>query len=161
MENKNVGYLLLGISLIVIIIIFLFNTTLREIVSASCGALHGDFCPMYNTITQQTYLSLAIVGILIIISLFLIFSKQSEKIIVKKVKEKTKPRTYNLSSFKPEEKKVFNIVRENKTIFQADLIDKSGFGKVKVSRILDRLEGNNLVERKRRGMTNVVVLKED
>jgi len=89
------------------------------------------------------------------------FSKQSEKIIVKKVKEKTKPRTYNLSSFKPEEKKVFNIVRENKTIFQADLIDKSGFGKVKVSRILDRLEGNNLVERKRRGMTNVVVLKED
>ena len=45
------------------------------------------------------------------------------------------------------------------TIFQPDLADKTGFSKVKVTRILDRLEGKQLIERKRRGMTNVVVLK--
>ena len=46
-------------------------------------------------------------------------------------------------------------------MFQADLIDKSGLGKVKISRILDRLEGKGLIERKRRGMNNIVVFKEN
>jgi len=32
-------------------------------------------------------------------------------------------------------------------------------GKVKVSRILDKLEGKGLVETKTRGMTNVILLK--
>ncbi len=44
-------------------------------------------------------------------------------------------------------------------IFQSELVDKSGFSKVKVSRILDRLEGRGLLERRRRGMTNIVLLK--
>ena len=67
----------------------------------------------------------------------------------------------DLSGLRPEEKQIFNFVKENGAIFQADLIEKTGFGKAKMSRIIDRLEGRGLVERKRRGMTNVVVLKED
>ena len=45
-------------------------------------------------------------------------------------------------------------------MFQADLIEKLNLGKVKVSRILDRLENKNLIERKRRGMNNLIVLKD-
>lgn len=37
--------------------------------------------------------------------------------------------------------------------------NKTGLTKVKVTRILDRLEGREIIERKRRGMTNVVILK--
>ena len=51
--------------------------------------------------------------------------------------------------------------KSNGTIFQSDLVEKSDFSKVKVSRILDKLEGRQLIERKRRGMTNVVVLMVD
>ena len=51
-------------------------------------------------------------------------------------------------------------MEEHRTIFQADLIEKTGFGKAKMTRILDRLEGKGFVERKRRGMTNVVVIRE-
>ena len=115
---------------------------------------------MYNTIDKQTYLALGLVGLIIIISLFLIFSKQSERIIIKKVKEKQVKKEYNLSELTKEEKQIFSMVEENGTIFQADLIDKTGFGKAKVTRILDRLEGQGFIERKRRGMTNVVVLKD-
>ena len=43
----------------------------------------------------------------------------------------------------------------------ADLIEKTGFGKAKMTRIIDRLEGKGFVERKRRGMTNVVVLDDN
>ena len=58
-----------------------------------------------------------------------------------------------------EEKAIYSILIKEKNMFQADLVDKSGFGKVKVTRILDRLESKNLIERKRRGMNNIVALK--
>ena len=159
MENKNVGYLMLGISILIIIIIFLFNSALNEIVTASCG-IHSDgtICPLYGTINTQTYMALSIAGILIAVSLFLIFTKQKEKIIFKKSKEKHSKK--DSSELKQEEKIVFQLVQQNKAIFQADLIEKTGFGKAKMTRIIDRLEGKNFVERKRRGMTNVVVLKQ-
>jgi len=160
MENKKVGYMMLGISIVIIAIIFLFNSAMEGIVDATCSLEHGNSCPMYDSIAQQTYLSLAIVGILLIISLVLIFSKPEQKIIIKKVKEKITKKKIDTSDLRPEDKKVFKIIQESKTIFQADIIEKTEFGKAKVTRIIDRLEGRGLVERKRRGMTNVVVLKE-
>ena len=64
------------------------------------------------------------------------------------------------SGLKQEEKQVLELIQDSRTIFQADLIEKTGFGKAKITRILDRLEGRDFIERKRRGMTNVVVVKE-
>jgi len=59
-----------------------------------------------------------------------------------------------------DEKAVYGmLLDENGMIFQSKLIEKTGFSKVKMSRVLDRLENKGMVERKRRGMTNVVVLK--
>ena len=162
MENKYVGYFLIGISSLMILIIFMFKTTLTNFVDASCTIAHGnDYCPMYDTIDQQTYLSLGIVFILIIVGLILILSKSQEKIIIKikNIEKKPQKKIFDTSRLKPEEKQVLKIIQENKTIFQAELIEKLGFGKAKVTRILDRLDGNGFIERKRRGMTNVVVLK--
>jgi uncharacterized membrane protein len=44
-------------------------------------------------------------------------------------------------------------------MFQSDIIEKTKLNKVKITRILDSLEAQNLIERKRRGMTNLVILK--
>ena len=159
MENKNVGWLILGISALIIVIIFLFRSALEKIVGASCGVEHGLSCPMYITINQQTYLALAIVGVLIIVGIVLIFSKPHERIIIKRVKEREPKKKIDVSELRPEEKNVLKLVQENGAIFQAELIEKTGYGKVKMSRIIDRLEGRGYVERKRRGMTNVVVMK--
>jgi uncharacterized membrane protein len=51
------------------------------------------------------------------------------------------------------------IIAEGGTIFQSQLVDKSGYSKSKVSLILDRLEAGKILERRRRGMSNVIVLK--
>ena len=60
----------------------------------------------------------------------------------------------------PDEKVIVKIViDEGGTMFQSQLVEKSGFSKSKVSLILDRLEARRILERKRRGMTNVIVLK--
>ncbi|MEK6850304.1 MAG: MarR family transcriptional regulator [Nanoarchaeota archaeon] len=161
MENKNVGWLIIGIAAVVIAVIFIFNSALKDIVKSSCGLEHSLICPMNETIKQQTYLALAIVSILVIIGLVLILSKQKDRIIIRKIKEKVAEKIVDLSKLNKEEKNVFNIVKENRAIFQAELIEKSGLGKAKITRILDRLEGQSLIERKRRGMNNVVVIKED
>ena len=167
MENKYVGYMLLGVSALVILVVFMFKLALTDFVGASCTVVHGgEYCPMYDTINQQTYLALGIIGILIIVAFILIFSKpqkeiQRETIIQTKTIEKKAPKKiYDISDLKPEEKQAFELIKKHRTIFQADLIEKTGFGKAKMTRIIDKLEGKNFVERKRRGMTNVVVLKE-
>lgn len=162
MENKNVGYLLLGITVLIIVIIYLFNSALNEIVTSSCG-IHSDgtICPLYQTIDTQTYMALAVAGVLLVVAIFLIYTKNPERIVVqtKMVEAKQVKKKYDLSDLKMEEKQVFALVQENGTIFQADLIEKTGMGKAKMTRVIDRLEGKGFVERKRRGMTNVVVLK--
>ena len=163
MENKHVGYILLGVSALIVIIVFMFQNALTSFVNSSCTLAHGgDSCPMYNTINQQTYLALGIVGILILVSLVLMFSKPQERVIIKTktIEKRPEKKIIDTSNLKPEEKQVLKLIQENKTIFQADLIEKTQLGKAKITRIIDRLEGSGIVERKRRGMTNIVVLKE-
>lgn len=159
MENKHVGWIILGTAALMIGIILLFNSALKEIIHSSCTGEHAISCPMYDSVNKQTYLSFGIVGILIIIGLVLVFSKPSERIVVKKIREKAEKKKIDTSDLRGEDKDVLKLIRENGAVFQADLIEKTGFGKAKMSRIIDRLEGRGIVERKRRGMTNVVVLK--
>lgn len=159
MENKNVGWLLLGVAVLIVIMILLFNSALKEIVASSCS-MEKLVCPMNKTISQQTYLSLGIVGLLILVSLFMIFTKPQKEFIIKKVEAKKQKIKLDTSELRSEEKTVLSLIQESKAIFQSDIIEKTGFGKAKITRIIDRLEGKGFVERKRRGMTNVVVMKE-
>ena len=60
----------------------------------------------------------------------------------------------------PDEKQIISlIIDEGGTIFQSQLVDRSGYSKTKVSLILDRLEAKQILERKRHGMSNAIVLK--
>ena len=161
MENKHVGFLVLGIAIVLILIVFLFNNAVMEAVRNSCYIQHGDVesCEMYDSVNYQKYLALGIVGILLVISFVLIFSKPKEKIVVKKVKEPKKK--LNLEGLDNKEKQVIKILqKENGTIFQAELMEKIGVGKVGITRLLDKLEAKQLIERKRRGMNNIVVLRD-
>jgi len=163
MDNKHVGWIIIGMAALMIIIVFLYSAALKDIVSSSCTAVgHGDSCPMYETITKQNYLAFTIIGILVIFGVILITTKPNEKIVVKKIKERIvaerKPVDY--TRLNNEEKHLVKLLEEaDGGIFQSDLVDKSGYGKVRVTRILDKLEGRQVIERKRRGMSNFVVLK--
>ena len=158
MENKHVGFLLLGIAALLVVIIFLFQGALTEIVSNSCS-MEVPACPMNKTINQQTYLALAIVGVLAIIALVLIFAKPKEKIVIKTIREKKKK--LNLDGLDKEEKAVVDLLlKDNGAMFQSTLMEKIEIGKVGMTRLLDKLEAKQIIERKRRGMNNIVVLKD-
>lgn len=156
MENKNIGYLIIVISILIGFIIFSFNKALREMVAVSCT--HGPECPMWGTINFQTNISVGIMIFVLLIGLFLIFSHKFRRKIAFLSKEKYQEIIKTLDA---DEKVIFNIIFDSKgSIFQSTLVDKSNLSKVKVTRLLDRLEGKNLIERKRRGMTNIVLLKQ-
>ncbi len=60
----------------------------------------------------------------------------------------------------PEEQRLYNLLVENNgSLYQSDLVNKTGLSKVQITRILDRMEGAGIIERKRRGMTNMVILQ--
>ncbi len=160
MKNRNVGFLIVGIAVMIGVIILLFNSGMKNVVDQTCD--HGTTCTMYDTISLQTNLSLAVAGLVLLIGLFLIFSKESErvveKVVVKKVREKKKK--INLSGLDSVEKNVVKILeREGGAFFQKSLMEELGVGKVKMTRMMDKLEAKQIVERKRRGMNNIIVLK--
>jgi hypothetical protein len=159
MKNKNVGLLIIGIAIILGIIVFLFNNALKNITSSSCSM--GTTCPMYGTINVQTYVVGALIAIIVIIGVILMLSKEEKQIIMKTIREKIEKKGISIAGLNAEEKKLIRIISEAKgSIFQSELTEKSGFDKVKVTRVLDRLEGQGFIERRRRGMTNIVLLKQ-
>src|SRR3989338_2307200 len=144
MENKNIGWLIVGIAGFIGIIIAIFNFGVTKIIGATCS--HGPSCSMYDTLRIQTWISIAIALVVLIIGIFFIFAKESEKVIVKTIKA---------------EKEVVKIIQaENGAIFQSTLMEKLNIGKVGMTRMLDTLEAKQIIERKRRGMNNIVVLKQ-
>ncbi len=171
MKNRIVGIIIIGIAALIGFVIYSFNSALTNIVNTSCS--HGPTCPMWGTIGFQTNISIGIMIFVVLIGLYLIFFGQEERIVtrtvtkVKKIHEQIEPKKITKENFQKvldeleeDEKNVFEKIIESKgTIFQSDLVEKTGFTKVKVTRILDKLEGKALIERKRRGMTNVVILK--
>lgn len=167
MRNRVVGILVIGIAVLIGFIIYSFNTSMASIVNNSCSM--GPSCPMWGTINFQTDVSLAIMVFIIALGLYLIFFGQEERIVTKfktfrpqvESKKITKQNYQKiLSELNKDEKIILEKVIESQgTIFQSDLVDKTKFAKVKVTRILDKLEGRGLIERRRRGMTNVIILK--
>ena len=157
MKNRNVGFLISGIAIVIVIIVLIFNSGLKEIIGDTCT--HGPSCSMYDTIAIQTNVSLAIAGLVLVIGLFFIFAKEPERVVVKKIKEKKKK--LDLKGLSKDEKEVVKMLQdEGGAIFQATLMEKLGIGKVGVTRLLDKLESKQIIERKRRGMNNIVVLKD-
>ena len=65
-----------------------------------------------------------------------------------------------LPTLKDDEQKVFQAVLDSDGIIaQSDLSDLTGVSKSNISRALDLLESRGYVERRRRGMGNIIVLK--
>ncbi|MBI1969889.1 MarR family transcriptional regulator [Candidatus Woesearchaeota archaeon] len=58
-----------------------------------------------------------------------------------------------------EERKIMEILVERKEIEQKHLVVLSGLSKVKVSRVLAKLEQRGIVEKKASGYTNLVIVK--
>lgn len=161
MDIQNTGIRGIGLVIIVISIVLLFlmvsiTDQLNQSLHSACTCEPG-LCPMTSNLPVQSYVGFTVVIILLGFGSFLMVKSRQINKTYREEKNKLKE---TIKSMNPDESRLYDIVRESgNIIFQSEIIEKAGFSKVKVSRILDRLEAKGLIERRRRGMTNVVILK--
>lgn len=152
---REIGAVLLLLSLGLAYLLVSFVNTLAELSTESCTC--GDTCDMVHfEIPTSFYLGAA--GIVVLLLISLIFVVKGGTVFTQQASLDQWKKT--LASLKGDEKRIYQeLVDGGGAVFQSELAEKTGLSKVKVTRILDGLEARKLAERKRRGMTNVVVLK--
>ena len=156
MDNKTTGFIIIGVAVLLAIVLVSFTAQLNELLHAECVTPEG-FCPHEGSLPPQSYIGFTIVLILGIFGLYLVITGRSMQKISLKEKENIQKAMNSLSG---DDKTVYEaIVQEGGTIFQSELMEKTGMSKVTISRVLDGLEGKGLIERRRRGMANVIILK--
>ena len=77
MENKHVGMMIIGIALLLLFVIFSYDSALEKIVNTSCT--HGPTCPMYATIDTQKVISYSLLVLLLIGGLYVMFFMKENK----------------------------------------------------------------------------------
>lgn len=158
-NQKNLGYMLVTFSIILLVILALVKADVDKEEAFLCKTVHSiptmdiENCPAHKS--NISWLLLTAFGIA-----FLILGSGIYIIFMPSKKEKQEFKETDLSKLDQEEKKIYNILKQHEgSIYQSDLIKETDFSKVKITRLLDKMESKKLIERKRRGMTNVIVLK--
>lgn len=163
------GSLLVGFSLILLFILIWVKVNVDTEQSFLCKFvetspdLSMEECPAHDSNTSWLLLAGFGIAFLVLVSgFYMLFlpakGKLEEHSPAKEHQQAEKE--INVSSFSEEEKRIYELLKLNQgSIYQSDLIKETGLTKVKISRLLDRLEGKSIIDRKRRGMTNIVVLK--
>ena len=117
------------------------------------------------TSEESNYFAISEV-LLLIISAFIIGAStiylyyNSEVELVKKIKRIPDEHSHILPLLKEDEKKVFLVLKNsNGEMLQNAIVAKTQLSKVKVTRVLARLEKKDLIIRQRHGLTNKILLK--
>ncbi len=161
--TRNIG---LGIMIAAVILFFIGYVYIRSAEAAlfvghelgpqsECIHATTAVCPyeQLNKLAVPKYLGLFADIALFLFGLFLFLKKTPEEKALRKAKTAAK-------QLGGDESRAFDLIAQaNGMIFQNELVEKMGVSKVKITRVLDKLEAKGLVERRRRGMTNVIILK--
>jgi len=150
-NNKKLGVILVIFSLITggIFLYYISNLTTQ---SQELGCFANSNCFAVERGLSISHIAIGIFSFILALGFYLLFFNR-EKII--------KQKEYDISKLNKEEKEVFSFIKKNNEegVYQSKIVEEFNFPKSKVSRILDNLEQNDLIERKRRGMTNIIFLK--
>ena len=160
-NQKIIGYVLAGFAGILLLVLAFVKVNLDKEGAFLCEAVAENpnldmaQCPAHNTNTSWLLtIAFSIGAILLGSGLYLVF------VPPKKGLPKAEFKAVDLSKLDEEEKKIYDLLKQNNgSLYQSDLIRETGFSKVKITRILDKMASKELIGRERRGMTNIVVLK--
>jgi len=163
MENllttKQIGFVVVAFALLGFFTVLALVQNIKDLNAFVCKdyTLPPNISSLVNNIPVSAVIGMVIDLCLALFGIFLIFTEKHTRKVESEIKEKWKKIVKELSG---EDKLIYEIIgNDGGFIFQNELVEKSGMNKVRVTRILDKLEAKGLLERKRRGMTNVVTLK--
>jgi len=162
--DKKIGIILIVVAAIILAIALLNYTRSQNLITEYSNQTGSCFidgtCLHEQTNIIFVLMVISAAAIAVIGALILIFKGKAHDVFMKPEANvqananETKP--LKLSG---EQKKIYDIVVESGSLLQSELVEKSGMNKVRVSRILDKLEMRGLIERRRHGMSNIVLAK--
>jgi uncharacterized membrane protein len=161
--TKIVGYVVMGFALILLITLFFVKANVDEQAAYLCELTHSDpnldisQCPAHSSNTSWLLtIAIAVGAVTLGIGAYLSFVAGTRK----QIEGKTEFKHVDTSSLDEDEKTVYGILKQSDgSVYQSDIVKQTEFSKVKTTRILDKLESRGIIDRKRRGMTNIIVLK--
>ncbi len=162
MNPKKLGWLIVIVSVLVIVLLISFKLQLDKQNLKACASLCStdgeSSCSMAQCPYHQGTDFSWILILTSILSAFL--GGAGFYITFAKTENLVQEKTYDLTKLSHQERDIFLLIKEHKEgIYQSELVKQLNLSKVKVTRILDKLQAHELIERKRRGMTNIVVVK--
>ena len=162
-DNMKLGWGLVALGIVLLLLLTIIKLQVDEQSAFLCQVVSDDptlsmeSCPAHQNNTSWVILLGFALSFLVLASgLFIALSgKKGEG---KETKQEQKE--IEMDDLENEEKRIVLLLKEKQgSAYQSDLIKETEFSKVKMTRILDKLEGRGLLHRKRRGMTNIVLLK--
>ena len=160
MNQRLPGISLATIGLILLVVLAFVKLDVDRQGAALCQAYDANpeldmaTCPAHET-TSDWLIS---VGLAIALLITLAGGYLSIHPYTREQTDDVKP--VDTSKLDEDEQAVLEVVNAGGgSAYQSDVVKETGYSKVKVSRVLDKLEQKNILERKRRGMTNLVVRK--
>lgn len=156
-SQRSAGSLIVGLSVVLLIIVALIKVSSDHREAAICEAVHStpsldpSICPAHRSAVSWLTIAAFGVSFLILGSGVYMTSTEAGKHEFKEI---------DASSLDEEERKVYEALKKSMgSAYQSDLIKGTSMSKVQISRVLDKMESKGILERRRRGMANVVFLK--
>jgi DNA-binding transcriptional ArsR family regulator len=164
--DKNAGVALatvmLALSLFIVALKLVQPASIRVVVSASNGTETLTSIPGLYTFTDMLTVSVSMLLAGLCVS-YLVFSTRetSEQPIGQTLLDERRTGWESLSkTLKEDEATVYQAILDAGGVMnQGDIGTKVGLSKTTVSRTLELLESRGLIEKRRRGMGNVILLK--
>lgn len=164
MKQQKIGVIIVIVSFLVLGLLFLLKTNtdkqMAQACQESCGEAEGASCSLNSCPYRQENNSSWLIGIVSVFTAFLAGLGVYLSIPQKKNERVVEEKEYDLSALDDIKKKIFYYIKERpEGVYQSAIGTEFSLSKVQTTRLLDQLEATGLVERKRRGMTNIVILK--
>ncbi|MBI4739202.1 hypothetical protein HY772_06635 [Candidatus Woesearchaeota archaeon] len=160
---RTLGSVLVGFSIILLFILGFVKSDIDEQGKVLCEKFHENNlpmseCPAHNSNVSWMVMSAFAIGfVMLVFGVYMIFMAEPFGPTSNLKREFKEVDTAQLDE---EERRIYEILKsKGGSSFQGDLLKETEFSKVKVTRILDRMEMKDVLERKRRGMTNIIILK--
>ncbi|MBI4017655.1 MAG: winged helix-turn-helix transcriptional regulator [Candidatus Aenigmarchaeota archaeon] len=157
-KKQSVGRLLIGAAVLLILVTAIAKSDVDKQQAFLCDLTHSqgipaEECPVHNSIFSWTVAGMFVIGFLVLAAGFYLSFPQGGQ-------EEAKFKTVDTGKLDGIERKIYDtLLKSNGSVHQADLVRETGLSKVRVTRILDKMEFSGVLERRRRGMSNIVVLK--
>lgn len=162
MDNKKLGLIIIGLSIVFSLFIYGLGNQLSKLEADTCTCT--DSCKEHQP-PYLIYGSIAVIFSSLSLGVYLLFFEKSHQKLVSKLQEdatiKSESEKFNLIllGLNEDERKILAAVKDQDGITQHTLGLRTDMHKSKLSIVVGLLEQKGLVKREKKGKTNQVFLK--